>query len=812
MNPIDQHTLEILEWPAIQTRVAARAGSPLGKELAHAIHPLPTLEDAQKVRNEVEEFRALLAREAVLPFDQLHDIRESVRRSRPEGAVLAAIDFVRIAASLEAAAAIRHIIVRSRERCPQLHAIASRLDDHTDLIEKIHATVEADGGVKDTASQRLNQLRIRLHELRNLIHARLQSLLMAPPLQPYIAESLVTLRNERYVIPVKPNYRTVLKGVVQDRSVSGVTIFLEPQEVVELNNQLRLLERSEEEEIRRVLAALTTSLRTTADAVRSTMLLTAELDVRCAAARFADTLHCAPVALKDAGPLLLREASHPLLLEQIDAAGIHRTIPIDLRLGDGFDALLITGPNTGGKTVALKTAGLLSLMAQAGLHLPASPDSEVPFFSGVLADIGDEQSIEQSLSTFSSHISQIRRILDAVQPGTLVLLDELGAGTDPVEGACLGIAILEALLERGALVVATTHLDAIKAYAYSHPRIENGCVEFDLDTLRPLYKLLIGLSGRSHGLAIASRVGLPPSVIQQAERLLGEGRDPLRLLLDRLEGEQQRLAVEREALTREVAETARARAEAEARRDAARVEAEQLYRLACQQTEGAVADARSEVERLLREFRLAQSRGRSAQQVRRRLIDVERQTKARLSDVTGSDRAACSVDAASIRDGQEVVIKGLGQRGTVIGKPSPAGIVDIRLPIGKMRVPLEAVIIQGEPPQGNTSQPIRLSAVAQVELARTTDEVKGELNLIGCDAAEATRRLDQYVGDAFIAGLPTVRIIHGKGSGILRKTVTELLVDHPLVESFRVADYREGGIGATIVELYPHGVSMGGAA
>lgn len=451
-------------------------------------------------------------------------------------------------------------------------------------------------------------------------------------------------------------------------------------------------------------------------------------------------------------------------------------------------------------------------MAQAGLHLPASPDSEVPFFSGVLADIGDEQSIEQSLSTFSSHISQIRRILDAVQPGTLVLLDELGAGTDPVEGACLGIAILEALLERGALVVATTHLDAIKAYAYSHPRIENGCVEFDLDTLRPLYKLLIGLSGRSHGLAIASRVGLPPSVIQQAERLLGEGRDPLRLLLDRLEGEQQRLAVEREALTREVAETARARAEAEARRDAARVEAEQLYRLACQQTEGAVADARSEVERLLREFRLAQSRGRSAQQVRRRLIDVERQTKARLSDVTGSDRAACSVDAASIRDGQEVVIKGLGQRGTVIGKPSPAGIVDIRLPIGKMRVPLEAVIIQGEPPQGNTSQPIRLSAVAQVELARTTDEVKGELNLIGCDAAEATRRLDQYVGDAFIAGLPTVRIIHGKGSGILRKTVTELLVDHPLVESFRVADYREGGIGATIVELYPHGVSMGGAA
>ncbi|MDE2060273.1 MAG: endonuclease MutS2 [candidate division NC10 bacterium] len=804
MNQIDQHTLEVLEWPAIQARLAAKAGSPLGRELAQGIHPLPTLEEAKTVRNEVEEFRALLSREATLPFDQLFDIRESVRRSRPEGTVLAAIDFIRVATSLEAAAAIRHVIVRSRELCPQLHAIASRLDDHTDLIEEIHAAIDADGEIKDTASRKLNQLRLRLHELRNLIHARLQSLLMAPALQPYIAESLVTLRNDRYVIPVKPNYRAVVKGVVQDRSVSGVTIFLEPQEVVELNNQLRLLQRSEEEEIRRVLAALTASLRSKADAVLSTILLAAELDVRSAAARFADALHCAPVSLKDRGPLLLREARHPLLLEQIDAAGAHQTVPIDLRLGDGFDALLITGPNTGGKTVALKTAGLLSLMAQAGLHLPASPDSEVPLFSGVLADIGDEQSIEQSLSTFSSHISQIRRILDAVRPGTLVLLDELGAGTDPVEGACLGIAILEALLERGALVVATTHLDAIKAYAYSHPRIENGCVEFDLDTLKPLYKLLIGLSGRSHGLAIAARVGLPPGVIQQAERLLGEGRDPLRLLLDRLEGEQARLAEERETLTREAAETAKARGEAEARRDAARAEAEQLYRLACQQTEGAVADARAEIDRLLREFRSAQSRGRSAAQVRRRLFDLEQETKTRLSDVTGSDRVESNIDAASVRDGQEVVIKGLGQRGTVIGKPSPAGIVEIRLPLGKVRVPLEAVVSPGDSGRSETNRPIRLS--------RTQDDVNGELNLIGCDATEAARRLDQYVGDAFIVGLSTVRIIHGKGSGILRKAVAELLLNHPLVESFRVADYREGGIGATIVELHPHGVHMGGAA
>ncbi len=806
MNQIDQHTLDVLEWPAIQARLAALAGSSVGRELAQATRPLPTVEEAKKIRNEVEEFRALLSRETALPFDQLFDTRESVRRSRPEGAVLAAMDFVRLATSLEAAEAIRHAIARSRNLCPQLHALASRLDDHAGLVLEIHAAIDAAGEVKDTASRKLNQLRLRLHELRNLIYSRLQSLLTDPHLQPSIAEPLVTLRNERFVIPVKPNYRTVLKGVVQDRSVSGATIFLEPQEIVELNNQLRLLQQSEEEEIRRVLAALTTSLRSKAEAVLSTMLLTAELDSRCAAARFADRLHCAPVSLKDAGPLVLREARHPLLLEQTEAAGTIQTIPIDLRLGDSFDALLITGPNTGGKTVALKTAGLLSLMAQAGLHLPVSPDSEVPFFSGVLADIGDEQSIEQSLSTFSSHIGQIRRILEAVRPGTLVLLDELGAGTDPVEGACLGIAILEALLDRGALVVATTHLDAIKAYAYSHPRIENGCVEFDLDTLRPLYRLLIGLSGRSHGLAIASRVGLPSSVIQRAEGLLGEGRDPLRLLLDRLEGEQQRLAIEREVLAREAAETAKARGEAEARRTAARAEAEHIYRQAFQQAEGAVADARAEIDRLLLEFRSAQSREQSAQAVRRRLSDLERQTKTELSDVIDSDPVASHVGAASICDGQEVLIKGLGQRGIVKGTPSPTGMVEIQLSLGRVKVSVDEVVSQGVSGPGETSGSVRLF--------RVTDDVKAELNLIGCDATEAARRLDQYIGDAYLAGVSIVRIIHGKGSGILRKTVAELLQDHPLVENFRVADYQEGGIGVTIVELCSSMLSMciGGAA
>jgi len=386
----------------------------------------------------------------------------------------------------------------------------------------------------------------------------------------------------------------------------------------------------------------------------------------------------------------------------------------------------------------------------------------------------------------------------------LVLLDELGAGTDPVEGACLGIAILEALLERGALLIATSHLDAIKAYAYSHPRIENGCVEFDLDTLRPLYTLSIGPSGRSHALAIASRIGLPSEVIQRATTLLGEGGDPLRLLVERLEGEQRRLAEERAVLARELKEAARARGEAEAERDAAWAEAVERRRQARREVGQAVVEARSEIDRLLSEFRSTESRGKAAREVRERLTELERRTEGALAEAAGPGREPDASRAERIRHGQQVRIKGFDQRGTVSGEPTPAGMVEIQLPLGKIRLPLEAVV-----PEGGVGQN---EAPSSVQVSRASTETPAELNLIGCDASEAARRLDQYLGDAFLTGLPTVRIIHGKGAGVLRRTVAELLQGHSLVASFRLGDYLEGGIGITIVELHSHTVSLGGAA
>lgn len=800
---MDEHTLVLLEWPAIQEMLAGEARSPVGIELARSARPLRTLEEAQRIQDEIGEFRALLSKETALPFDRLIDIRESLRRSRPEGAVLAPLDLVRVAVSLETTAAIRLIIGRSRALCPRLSAIAARLDGQPELVAEIRVAIEETGEVKDTASRELASLRRRLHELRRLIHSRLQSLITDSALQPFIAEPIVTLRNDRYVIPVRSNYRVVLKGVVQDRSASGVTVFLEPQEVVELNNQLRLLERAEEEEVRKVLALLTAELRPKADAILDTVQVAAELEFRCAAAKLADRLGCAPPSLKDAGQLVLLQARHPLLLMQASGPVGREVIPIDLRVGGDFDALLITGPNTGGKTVALKTAGLLSLMALAGLHLPASGDSEVPFFSGVLADIGDEQSIEQSLSTFSSHIGQIRRILEAAGPETLVLLDELGAGTDPVEGACLGIAIVEALLARRAVLLATSHLDAIKAYAYSHPRIENGCVEFDLDTLRPLYRVSIGLSGRSHALAIASRIGLPSPVIQRAKALLGDGADPLRLVLERLEGQEHRLAEERAALAREIAGAAKARSETETQWEATRAETAQLGLQARRQVQEAISEARSEIDRLLHEVRSAESQGKAVHAIRRGLTDLQERVEATLTSLPETDPTSGASGKEPIRLGQRVRIKGFDQRGTVCGAPTAAGLVEVQLPLGKVRLSLDAVVPEGDPG--------RSEAISPVQVARAREETAAELNLIGCDAGEAARRLDRYVGDAFLAGLPTVRIVHGKGAGVLRRTVAELLQGHPLVVSFRLADYHDGGIGATVVELHSREVPPVGA-
>ncbi len=795
MRDVDAHSLELLEFPRVREILAGEAASPYGVRAALVLHPLPSLEAATAALEETSEARSLLAQEK-LSFQGVFDLSRPLKRVRLEGSHLTPQELWEVASTLSAALQLKAVIQRCSPAYPFLQQKVRRIVALDGLIEEIHSSIAEGGYVVDTATKSLQTLRQEILHLRAKIQARLQAILTTPSLQPVIAEPLITLRNDRYVIPVKSGYRPFLRGIVQDASQSGQTLFLEPEGVVELNNQLVGVRRREEEEVKRILKRLTAKIRQHLQEVEETLGALAELDLALAKARLADRWRASKPKLVKEGKLSLLKARHPLLLEQAAAPRTPypsplEVVPIDLWVGGEFRALILTGPNTGGKTVALKTAGLLSAMALSGLHIPASPDSQVPFFQGIYADIGDEQSIEQNLSTFSSHLSRVLRMLEVADKGCLLLLDELGAGTDPAEGAALGIALLEGLLSKGALILAATHLDTIKAYAFTHPEMENACTEFDLDSLRPLYKLSIGFTGRSYAIEVAERLGLPAPLVQRARELLGKREEGIPALLDRLREEQDRLTAEREALKRahEEAEGLKARytmllAELQAKES-------HLHQEIKRRLQELVASARREVERLVAEIRRREGSREAVKQARETLEGLESVNLP--SSLGGEWEEIPGSSVASPSPGQRVWIRSLKREGIVVG-PGPRGMVEVQLPLGRVKVPRETLVSIEEPPQPSPFPSSSLIRPEEVELSP-------ELTLLGMTTEEAVKVTERYLDDAFLAGLKRVRIVHGKGTGALRRAVEELLKVHPLVEAFRLADFNEGGAGATVVEL-----------
>ena len=751
--------------------------------------------------------------------------------ARIPGAMLEAEALLGVAAMLRVAMQARAFFRRNAGATPHLEAVAARLAPPGDLVAEVERCIEPGGTVADDASPALREVRRQIRATREEVLARLQAMLHAPHLSGHIAEPLVTVRNDRYVIPVKAGSRGAVAGLVHDQSASGLTLYVEPSGVVELNNSLRRLHARETAEVRKVLLVLTGMVGREREAIAQTVDALVELDVLAARARLARRLRASRPKIAEDKLLVLRAARHPLLVARAAAetspAGIATpptagpaappgaegrpgpaaregepgvVVPIDVELGGTFHVLVITGPNTGGKTAALKTVGLLALMVRAGLHLPASPDSQVPLYRGVFADIGDEQSIAQSLSTFSSHISHIRGILAAVDRDALVLLDELGAGTDPEEGAALGIAVLEALAARGTCTVATTHLEAIKAFAASQEGVANGSVEFDLDTLRPLYRLKIGLPGKSFAVEIATRLGLPDSVVRRAQAILGEGRPHLRAYLERL----QQAAEEFEAARRLAA------AEAELARGA-RAEWERRARSVAEEADR----YRQQVQHAIREI-LAEGRRRIGAAVADLRGRVPRGTAAAVPSATKAADAlvaglptlpeppadallppsAAGVLAEDLFPGRRVMVPHLGQHGTVLGPPSPDGKVLIQLGVGRVWVAVSALAAAPE----DTAR--KIAEAPPTTVARPDAPATGpEINVLGCTAEEACARAERYLDDAFLSGLTRVRIVHGKGRGALRRAVEDLLKAHPLVEAFSLADQAEGGSGATVVAL-----------
>ncbi len=794
---MDAHSLRVLEFSEVMDRLAGEASSVLGRQRAAALRPSPDPNLVARRLAETRECCNLLRQGPVPTLERVTDIREPLQRATIPGVRLSPQELLAVADTLEAALRVRRHLRGARLHLPELTRLAANLTPPAEVATEIRRCITTDGAMADEASPVLLRLRGDARRTREAVREALQELLQSPPLQPILAEPIITLRNDRFVIPLTPGYRAQLQGIVQDQSASGQTLFVEPLSVVELNNAIRRLEREAEAEIDRLLGGLTAMIRAVGEAIESTVEALADLDLILAKARLAERWRGAEPRILHEGGLRLLTVRHPLLIEQRRAHGEDHSdravVPIDVMLNPEARVLVITGPNTGGKTVALKTVGLAVLMTQAGLFIPASGDSHLPIYDSVYADIGDQQSITQDLSTFSAHVARLRTILLQANPKSMVLLDEVGAGTDPGEGSALGNAVLEALADRRCHVLATTHLDAVKAFVANNPRMVNAAVEFDLDSLRPLYKLTIGFPGRSFAIDIASRLGIPPAIIQRSRELLGDSGAEVTALLSRLQTQEQR----REA---DAAEAAREREAAAASRQAA---AELVAELRAQvtavqgQAKRLVADIAAEARRRAEAVVAELSRGGSIREAREAIRQVARKAEARLAELPGADVGpATDVAPSGVKPGQRVFVRHLGQTGTVVSGVTAQGLVEVQLRVGKARVPLD--VLAPVPAAGPSELPV---AIGVTWKAGAGDSLRAEINVIGCTVEEATGRVQRYLEDAALGGLTQVRIIHGKGTGRLRRGIAEFLKSHPLVAGFHLASFEEGGAGATIVDL-----------
>ncbi|MEM3793774.1 MAG: endonuclease MutS2 [Candidatus Bathyarchaeia archaeon] len=782
---MEEKDLQTLEFFKILEKLASYTSFEGSRELALSLRPSPDEREVDLRLRETAEAISLLKEKTDLSLTGAAEIRPLLERAS-KFQLLLPQELITIKNTILAAARFRRALSRCTDKAPLLSAKARGIEDYTWLAREISQAISEQGDVLDDASPELKRIRQELKETRELLLNRLQEIITSPAIAPFIQEPIITERHGRFVIPVKAQFKSRIPGLVHDISSSGVTVFLEPLEVVELGNRFRELQLEEEEEIRRILARFTRLLAEEEPYLRRTVEIMAEIDLAFAKARYAlATNSVIPKLASWKGPILrdsfvhpgstlyLKRARHPLL----DPS---KVVPVDIYLTDDYFILVITGPNTGGKTVTLKTAGLLALMAQAGLAIPAQEGSSLSVFQGIYADIGDEQSIEQSLSTFSSHMGNIIRILNRADPRSLVILDELGAGTDPVEGAALARAILAHLRSRSITTLVATHISELKAYAYATPGVENASMEFDPETLAPTYTLKIGLPGQSNALVIASRLGLDPEIIRQARDFLPPHRIEAEALLAQIQ-ESYRQAREMEEEARKALEKAK-QWEEEARK-----RLEELERERHQILEEVRRKAQEEIERIRAELTRLKTTAelqRTPEVVKEVLQEIRKLEESVPPPPSPPPSGPISV-------GDCVWVHGLNSFGEVIALMEGEAIVlvdnwRVRVPINRLekrqtahlKLPQAETIIAPKPPK-----------------------VPAEIHLRGMRVEEALLVLDNYLDQAFLAGLEKVRIIHGKGTGALRQALWEYLAEHPLVASFYHAHPHEGGEGVTIVRF-----------
>lgn len=783
---MDEKSIEVLEFPKIREILSGFTSFYLGRELALQARPLVDTAAIDRSLRLSAEARRLLSLAPDLSIGEMADIRQMVALTAREK-VLDLPTLANIRSAVSTLNRLRKSLINLKTEVPLLGEIAERMVPLTRVETEIGRCIEPSGELSPSASPRLAALREEIRSARQHLLGRLERLMKMLQAHGLLQEPLITERAGRYVLPVKTEFQSRVKGIIHDVSNTGATVFIEPWTIVEMGNTLRQLALEEEREIHRILAYLSAEVGAHESEILENLSLAAEIDFALAKARFARAFratepHILPGEQGKSPILKLVEARHPLL--KGDA------VPLTIEIGRDFSALVITGPNTGGKTVTLKTIGLLTLMAQSGFPIPASDESMIPLFDNVFADIGDEQSIEQTLSTFSWHMGNIVRIIRQSSPRSLVLLDEIAASTDPAEGAALGRAILLHFLNTRTLVAVTTHYSELKAFAHATARIENASLLFDPVTLRPTYRLVIGVPGGSNALEIAAQLGLPDPIIASARKMLAGGTSEMEDLLRGLQQEKE--------LARKL------RAEAEKERDTAaalraRIEAE--LRELGEQKERWIAEAREAVVRetaaLHREIReasaaLKKDRTRKSVQAAKATIEAVRKHLSEGSQKSGGKEE--TEPKSSIAVGDSVRVTDTHLRGTVVSISEKSGLVEIQSGRIRIRAAIEDIEKEEPSPQRPESRPVSIEK-------ETHQRQSIELDLRGKRADEIESELDSYLNDVSLAGFPRVRIIHGYGTGTVRQIVRAMLASHPLVKSFRAGDVGEGGDGVTIVEL-----------
>ena len=783
-----ERTLRVLEFGKILTRLADFALTDLGRERCMQLVPKENLTQALEALEETEEAQVILTYLGGSPLVGFSDVRPWLTMAE-KGASLAPKALLEIARSLTAARAARGALVTERENTPRITGLASHLQTFRQLEEAITNAIISEEEISDHASTALYDIRRHIRQANEKVREKLNSMVHGSGFSKYLQESIVTVRNGRYVIPVKQEYRQFVPGLVHDQSSTGATLFVEPMAVVELGNELKQWTAKEREEIERILAELSAQVGSQSDMISLNISILADLDFIFAKGQLSRDMNGILPHMNNEGKLRLVKARHPLISRDT-------VVPCDLWMGEDFTTLIVTGPNTGGKTVTLKTVGLLTLMAQSGLHVPANLGTTLSVFDQVYADIGDEQSIEQSLSTFSSHMTNIVEIMREVTGRDLVLFDELGAGTDPTEGAALAQTILDTLLKRQVRTLATTHYSELKAYALSTPGVENASVEFDVATLKPTYRLSIGVPGKSNAFEISRRLGLGEEIIEEAKKLLSANDVRFEDVIAGAEYQRQVAEKEREIAEQARAETVRLRNEAEALYREMELRRQNSERKAKEEGRRIVENARREAEDVITQLKKMKKEGAAGREAEvNALRQRMQQSLDGLSEGLLEKNPTLAPPPKDLKPGDLVDIIHLGTRGTVLSKPDAKGEVQLQAGIMKLKANISQLRLVEQ------KQPPKKKSTVMVHSQSASRTVRMECDVRGMALDEALIEVEHYLDEAVMAGMNEVAIVHGKGTGTLRAGIQKHLKTYPHVKSFRLGQYGEGETGVTIVTL-----------